>query len=387
MAGLNEWLSASEAVRVSGLSSRTLKRLAAEKRIKFSRSPGGHLRFARVDVERIHSTSEPAAAPASTVLQNKKERVEELVLETQELRARRELDRIHEEDADRKRERAETRRAEMAARALELQKSKAQEKRDAERREHERRDAEAERRQREFERRYVGWATDRLPEWLSFEQRQAVLQMVEEMVRARTPEDESTMQSSITDAMARLCAPWAFERRVQAKREEMIEETLRRLPHGATDAEMARAATDVRAAISQIPLTANDLEVRVVVSIALEITVKAIRQRLASEEAVAKEKQARERAESERVKSEEIRELRKICRVAEALKRVDTYISELFCAGEIGIEDYSDSAWRAELKDLVREELEDTFTFTGASDETREDAEAIAQEIVNEELE
>lgn len=210
MAQLSEWVSVSEAVRLSGLSTRTLKRLGEERRIKFSRSPGGHIRIARADLNGLLRHSGNAAAPASSILQNRKERVEDLVLETEELRAKRDLDRLREEDADRERQRMEARRAEAATRELALVEQRLRRASELERRKREQREAEASQRQAEFERRWDRWARERLAlrDWLSFEQRETVLRMVEETVRAHGPQDEDVVQSILTDAIARLCAPW-----------------------------------------------------------------------------------------------------------------------------------------------------------------------------------
>jgi excisionase family DNA binding protein len=380
----SEWVSVSEAVRLSGLSTRTLKRLAVEeRRIKFSRSPGGHIRIARADLDGLLRHSANAPAPTSSVLQNRKERVEELVLETQELRAKRELDRLQEEDADRERQRAEARRAEAVTRELALAQQRLQRKREAQRLERERIERAASRLQAEFERRWDRWARERLTvlKWLSFEQRETVLRIVEETVRARGPQDQDVMQSILTDAIARLCAPWEFDRQAQAKREELIERTVQQLPWGATDVEKVRAATDARAVLSQIPLSAKDWEIRAAVSAAVEPVQKSIEQRRASEEANARAMREAEEAEREKQRKAEERRFLKSWRVIEGVSRVDSYLGELYQDGEITLDAYSDSQWRSELKETVREELEAEMA------ESREGAERIAEEIVDEALE
>ena len=70
--------------------------------------------------------------------------------------------------------------------------------------------------------------------------------------------------------------------------------------------------------------------------------------------------------------------------MSDGISHVDAYLSELYRAGEISFDDYYDSEWRSELKERVREALE--AELTGAHDESRENAELIAEEIVDGEL-
>ena len=107
---LPEWVSISEAERLTGLSARTIKRMAAEGQLKSSRTPGSHMRVSRADVDRLLRRDAPASVSASSVLQNKRERVEELGLEARELRAQREIDKLREEGAQAERARALDRR-------------------------------------------------------------------------------------------------------------------------------------------------------------------------------------------------------------------------------------------------------------------------------------
>jgi len=80
-----------------GVSIPTLKRMAAEGRLESFRTPGGHLRILgeSVDAVRDHPQTQPRPVrDASPVLQNRRERLEELTLEAQERRAKRELARF-----------------------------------------------------------------------------------------------------------------------------------------------------------------------------------------------------------------------------------------------------------------------------------------------------
>jgi excisionase family DNA binding protein len=386
MAQSSELVSLSEAARICGLSPRTLRGLEKEGRLPFHRSPGGHVRIARVDLDGLlRHPSNASSVSSSSVLAAKKEEVESLGLELQAERGRRELAKLHEQDAEVERERKETRRAGSLENKRVLAEIDLQRRRDTDRRQREQREAEAQRCQEEFERRWVRWATARLFDWLTFEQRQTVLRAIEETVSSHQTEDEEIMERTLVDVISRICVPWEFERRARAKRENLIDQSLRKLPYDATEIEKVRAAADVRAALSLVPLDAGELEIRAVVSAALDPVIKAIDERKASEDAKARQKRANEEAESEKTRRRQARNFHKSLFVAAGVARVDVYLSELYADNEIDLDTYSDSVWRGGLKDLVREELE--ATLTGADDETCADAEQIAEEFVDEELE
>ena len=154
MAESSDWISVSEAERLTGLSVRTIKRMATEGQITSARSPGHHIRVLRADVERLLRRESAAQVSASSVLQNKRERVEELSLQLQETRAARELRKLSEEDAEMERRRAEAKRVHELADKRALEETRLQTARDAERREREQREAEAQRQRAEFRRRW-----------------------------------------------------------------------------------------------------------------------------------------------------------------------------------------------------------------------------------------
>ena len=115
-----ESYSAGDAAALLGVSIPTLKRMVAEGRLESFRTPGGHLRILGDSLtavrdrrpERINTVRDP-----SPLLQNRRERLEELTLEAQEMRARRELTRLQREE----REEAEQRQAEEDAREQEAE--------------------------------------------------------------------------------------------------------------------------------------------------------------------------------------------------------------------------------------------------------------------------
>ena len=95
--------SVSEAATILGVSIPTLKRMAAEGRVETFRTPGGHLRILAESIEAVREHLQAQPRPvrnASPVLQNRRERLEELTLEAQEHRARRELAKLRKEEQE-----------------------------------------------------------------------------------------------------------------------------------------------------------------------------------------------------------------------------------------------------------------------------------------------
>ncbi|HUI76050.1 MAG TPA: hypothetical protein VLX32_13960, partial [Candidatus Acidoferrum sp.] len=113
--------------------------MATEGQLASSRTPGQHMRVLRAAVDGLLRHAGGTPVSASSVLQNRRERVEELALEVQELRARREIGKLREEDSESERRRTEERRAEAVANERALAESRLQAARDAERREREQR--------------------------------------------------------------------------------------------------------------------------------------------------------------------------------------------------------------------------------------------------------
>jgi excisionase family DNA binding protein len=400
VAELPEWVSVSEAERLTGLSARTIKRMAAEGQLRCSHSPGNHMRVLRADVDRLLRRESPASGSASSILQNKREKVEELSLELQETRARREIRKLSEEDAEAERRRADVQRAQDLANKRALDETRLQAAREAERREREQREAETQRQRAAFRRRWVTWATDRFPAWLSFEQRQIGLAAVEEMISARDLEDAGLMPRLLGDAISRICAPWDLERQARQKREGLVERAIRwDLPSPATDADKAQAAAGIRSALAQVPLTAGDTELRAAVSGAVESIVKAIEGRKAAELAkqAAERQKEKQRVEAERAQEAQrrageeraakarldsaVREGRKRNLIAVGVAHVSNHVFKLFCEDEITRDAWLDFEWRRELEKEVRDALESELT--GAVDESEQDAKQIAEEVVD----
>jgi len=121
----NESYTLSDAANVLGVSVPTLRRVVAQKRISAFRTPGGHLRITSESLSRYQSgTNSPTSREPSPVLTNRRERIEELALEAQEYRAKRELENLRREEpveAERQEAEAEAREQAAAQRETELE--------------------------------------------------------------------------------------------------------------------------------------------------------------------------------------------------------------------------------------------------------------------------
>src|SRR5579864_4655772 len=137
-----ESLSPGEAARELGVSLRTLQRLCSDGRLTCFYTPGGQIRVTRTALEAYRDGSGSGrgghSIGGSGVIQNKRESIESLNLELQERRARRELRRLEEEDAEPERRRAAVVQAEEQARRAELEESRLQRESEVREREQER---------------------------------------------------------------------------------------------------------------------------------------------------------------------------------------------------------------------------------------------------------
>ncbi len=424
----------SEAARLTGLSVRTVKRMCAAGQLSFFRSPGGHVRVVKADLERFLRRASPALPPASSVLQNRRERVEELGLEAQELRAKREIEKLRKEDSEAERGRTMEARAQVLAQRRALEETRLQRERDAEQRERQRREAAGEGERAEFFRRWLRWAADSFPDWLSAEQTQSVTVAVERALEQCDPgEPDGDVRPVLERAIERLLAPCRAEREERARRERLIEHAVWGLPWGAIDADKARAVGSARTALSRLPLGATDAEVQVALDEAVAPTRQAIEERQTrarreqlieaagrwlpwdatdadkakaaaavrsvlsnlplrasqTEEqnavsvAVAPIKQLTEERTAARQHQEQ-RERKKSTLLTLAIFHASNYLDTLHNDGDMELdsgEDFDDV--RRDVEAAVRKALEEELT----GDESHDEANRIARQVVDEELE
>ena len=177
----DESYSVSEAARHLGVSIPTAKRMVADGQLEAFRTPGGHLRIVAESIEALREQGQRPrpVREASLVLHNRRERLEELTIEAQELRAKRELEKLRREQAEEEEQRqaeAEAREREAAeqreAARLEQRRFEREQQRELDRQE-------AEREQAEFHSRWLGAVAQALSateaRWLSAAERKEIL--------------------------------------------------------------------------------------------------------------------------------------------------------------------------------------------------------------------
>jgi excisionase family DNA binding protein len=279
-----ESLSPSEAARELGVSLRTLQRFCSDGRLPCFYTPGGQIRVTRTAIEAYRDGSGSGRGGhsfgGSGVIQNKRETIETLNLELQERRARRELRRLEEEDAEPDRRRAAAVQAEEHVRRAELEESRLQRESEAQERERERQRA-------QWANGWMEYGLKLVPENSPLEVALDVRQAIEEVLDNATPFDpQSLLQRLVLAAVETSLGPWKrqqeIERIVQKAREE-LPFNLRTYSDWSPPTQWElRAMSAARAAIAQLPGDASIAEVRAVASqsgkrVAMEYETEAAR--------------------------------------------------------------------------------------------------------------
>ncbi len=430
-----ESYSVSQTARLLGISSPTVRRMAADGELESFHTPGGHLRVTResVDAARRGTKEKREAAGPSPVLRNRRERVEELALEAQELRAQRELERLRREQEEEQAEldaeaEAQERQADREAEAarLRLERVQIQQERERERRE-------AERALQAFRTRWLQEAEKFIQEfgfrlhhpWLSQAQRRAILNACEAEIANRQLADERVMATIIERTINATVEPWEHMQRIVELRADAVRVALWKLPSGTTDKEKAQATGLIRQSLAKLPASAAEFELRAAAEEAIARLCQAIEKRKLVEEvtdwavrqlpwlvatdadknslcrecieALAElpgdisEAEAREHVEEltqeaskeiEDREAERERERRKVQLVAQGVNEVFSYLLELKRDGEISSDDLWDSDLRQQLERDVRNELEDEIS----GNETAQEVQDLVREIIDDEL-
>ena len=436
-----ESFSVSEAGAILGVSIPTVKRMVAEGRVEGFRTPGGHLRILAESIEAVREQRQPRPVRgASPVLQNRRERLEELTLEAQEMRARRELEKLRryeQEEAESREAEAEAREQEAAQREAELELERerlehdqAQEQARLEReraQEQARREAEQER--AAFRCRWQDKASEAVSayeyRWLSASQRKEVLEGLEAVIYQRHAADEGRMPAIIARSLQALVEPLKAERDAQERRQELTKRALWSLPYSATEAEKVRATVAIREALRPFDVFADECEMRVAAEEAVRPVKQAVERRLLDirmldwtvlelpwgatyqEEArlrrgcvevLAKlpedvsEVEAKEaleatvseaRQEIEGRQARKRREEQKASLIQQGIAKVSQYLWRLKEKGEITAEEFWDPDFKAGLEQKTKAELERELS----GEETGEEVEEFVHQIIDEELE
>ncbi|HEV3275356.1 MAG TPA: helix-turn-helix domain-containing protein [Terriglobia bacterium] len=434
--------SASDAATLLGVSIPTLRRMVKEGALEGFRTPGGHVRVTAESIEAVkdqrHATSRPVRE-ASPVLQNRRDRLEELTLETQELRAKTELGKLRREEqeeaeqreaeAQEREEEAEQHQAEIELQRERLEHAKAQERRRLEReRAEEQARFEAEEELAAFRQRWYDAVAEAvaIPKraWLTAAQRKELTEALEAEIERRLPADEPRMVTIIARGLEALLEPLGAKREAQERRERATKETLWSLPYSATDAEKVKATAAIRDALGHLESFADLTEMRVAAQEAIRPFCQAIERRLLDvrlvswalqqlpwsrterdEVRIRREaaeiladlpidisevdgKEALEptvgeaRAEVEKRQAEKDRQRRKAGLIQHGLDEVSSYLLKLNAEGEISDKEYWDASFRADMRDAVQRGLEGELLGDEAVSQVRE----LAREMADEEL-
>ena len=434
---------ASEAARLLGVSIPTAKRMVADGTLEGFRTPGGHLRVSAEGIQALKDQRETQPRPvrdASAVLQNRRDRVEELTLEAQEVRARRDLAKLQGEE----REEVERREAQAQARKEEAAKREAQLQLERQRLELEQVEEWARREMEENEqwaRREAGqklagfqsrWLQEaqtiasyaKLRLSLSEGQYKEILDGLEAQIKRRTPEDEPRMSAILAQSVEALLEPMIATRTRQQQRQSIADRTVWGLSlFAATNSEKAQASEAIRKALAAQPDDASDVELDAAAEEAVRPIQKVAERRLLDTRMLnwaisqlpwgsddrdrarvsrecreiladlppeVSEPEAKEaleptvtevRQEIEQRQAEEDRRTRKANLIQQGVAEVSGYLLELKRQGEISDEEYCDTEFTGDLTKAVRDSLESQLTGAETAKEVRD----LVREIVNQE--
>ncbi len=427
-----ESYSASEAAAVLGVSIPTLKRMVAEDRLESFRTPGGHLRISADSVKTIRERGAkrmlPVMRSASPVLQNRRERLEELTLEAQELRARRDLVRLQQEDqqeAERQQEEEEAREHEEAERQAEVD---LEQERLEQRRAEERSKQEAQRAMAAFRCRWLEEATQVLTaphcSRLSAAQKKEILDAVEAEINKRQPIDAPRMATILGHTIAALVERFNTERQAAESRQELIDSALWNLSAFATEQEKARATLAVREAVRRLDAIASETELLMSTQEALRPINQAIEKRRKEERILnwaigqlpwnkneldaarvrrecaeilaelpgdiaeveakeALEPTVREACQNiEEQEASKQRQTSKAQKIEQGVAEVSNRLWELKCAEELTADEYFDSDFAEHRKTVVRRRLQAELS----GDESKKEIRDLVRKIIDGEL-
>jgi len=266
-----------DAARELGLSAPTVVRLCEDGTLPCFLSPGGHRRIPCEAVEGFRAGGRGWASLASAPsgpLQSRRERIEELNLDGQELRARRELRRLQAEEG----EEAEREAAEASVKEAEREERREQAR--AERLREERLAAESEaatQRARLREQVQVALSVAVPAEWPAEKHRALAEALDAELLRTNVADEESAFPI-IRAVIDRFRVSWAAEARSIRLRERALDSAIRAIAWtpGSMEADELEAGKSVRQAFASLSPHASEREIRC----AAEVAIAPIRERI-----------------------------------------------------------------------------------------------------------
>jgi excisionase family DNA binding protein len=222
--------SPTDAAVVLGVSVPTVRALVARGQLASFRTPGGHIRIPSESVATYRDGRPNRANPAnttSTALQGRRDNLESLRLETEELRIRRDLRKIQEEEQEVENRRKAEAQATALRRKEERERRQAEAMREADARRQKAAEAEAIRRRRQWE---IGWTDVALrllpkdaPQSLELDVQQTV---ADALARFDPDQSEQIIGRMVRATVDKAQEPWKHRMAI----EKIIEEARNQLP-------------------------------------------------------------------------------------------------------------------------------------------------------------
>lgn len=342
-----------EASQALGLSVPTVIRMCEEGTLQHFVSPGGHRRIPSESIAAVRTSGRSRSSTGSlpsSVLQNRRERLEELALDAQEIRARRELEKLHAEQEDEIERRAAEGRERERERQCQLEQARSERLRQERLRE----EADAEERRARLRQQVQLALSVTLPPDLPFEKQRLLADTLEAELSRANVEDTETAIPIIKAVTDRFIACWSAEYRARQQRTRVLESVLRevRWTRGSTEVDEAEATNAIRAALSSLAPDAPESEIRC----AAKATVAPICEKIE----------------------------RRVCRneiIESGVQEVVPYLERLERAGGISRETLRDYRFVIALKNSARSRLQAELTSESPTHVRR-----LVHNIVDEEL-
>lgn len=343
-----------EASRALGLSVPTVIRMCEEGTLQHFLSPGGHRRIPSEAIAAVRTNGRSRSlsiSSPSSALQNRRERVEELGLDAQEIRARRELERLRADQDDE----ADRHAAQARQRETERQSQREQARAERLREERLKEEADAEVRRARLRQQVQLALHVTLPAGLSSERQRALADALETELLRGNVEDEETAVPIVKAVTERLIASWLAEDQARQQRMDILESVSRevRWTHGSTEVDEAEATNAIRGVFHGLTPDATESEMRC----AAKAAIATIRENIE-------------------------RRVRRNRTIESGVEEVVPYLERLESAGGISRQTLGDYSFVTALKDSVRSRLQDELT-----NESPTNVRKLVHEIVDGEIE
>jgi hypothetical protein len=215
-------------------------------------------------VEKLRQGAGTQIAPASSAVAAKRANADELRADLEVRKLELEVRKLDAQESVTARERVEQARAQRLAAKAQLKAVKLQAARDAERRSA----ADQAEARANWRRGWFNGAVQEFPNWVSPEQDKELRTAVDaELDRWDITDGDDGVGPALDRVIKRTIAPWISGREERARRDKLVADTIGGYALlGATAEQKARAATDTRAALSQLPFGTSEAELKAVVA-------------------------------------------------------------------------------------------------------------------------